>query len=101
MQSLPGVGFILAVVIATEVGDVERFPSAGYLAAYAGTVPRVQASGGKVRHGRVRPDVNRYLKWAFVEAANAISRQQRKPSWQAGEACRSALPEDQAAQRAC
>ena len=41
-----------------------------------------------MRHGRVRPDVNRYLKWAFVEAANAISRQQRKPSWQGRHAVR-------------
>ena len=27
------------------------------------------------RYGRLRPDVNRYLKWAFIEAANAVSRQ--------------------------
>jgi hypothetical protein len=27
---------------------------------------------GKTRFGPSRPDVNRYLKWAFVEAANAI-----------------------------
>src|SRR5215470_17240520 len=37
-----------------------------------GTTPRVHASGGKSRFGPPRPDVNRYLKWAFVEAANAI-----------------------------
>ena len=42
------------------------------LAAYAGATPRVNASGGKTRFGPSRPDVNRYLKWAFVEAANAI-----------------------------
>ena len=82
LQSLPGVGFILAVVIALEVGEVARFPSAGHLAAYAGTVPRVRASGGKVRHGRVHPDVNRYLKWAFVEAANAGVRHRKRPTWQ-------------------
>jgi len=42
------------------------------LAGYAGTTPRVHASGGKTRFGPSRPDVNRYLKWAFVEAANAV-----------------------------
>jgi transposase len=60
------------VVIALEVGDVARFPTAEKLAAYAGTTPRVHASGGKTRFGPSRPDVNRYRKWAFVEAANAV-----------------------------
>ena len=43
------------------------------LAAYAGTTPRVHASGGRIRYGSLRPDVNRYLKWAFAEAANSIA----------------------------
>lgn len=72
LLTLPGVGLTLAVVIALEVGDVARFASAEKLAAYAGTTPRVHASGGKTRFGPSRPDVNRYLKWAFVEAANGI-----------------------------
>jgi transposase len=72
IMTLPGVGFILGFVILLEVGDVYRFPSAAHLASYAGTTPRVEASGGKIRYGRVRPDVNHYLKWAFGEAANVI-----------------------------
>lgn len=62
LTSLPGVGFILAVVILSEVGDIARFPSAARFASYAGTAPRVHASGGKVRLGSLRSDVNRYLK---------------------------------------
>ena len=72
LLTLPGVGLTLAVVIALEVGDVARFARAEKLAAYAGATPRVHASGGKTRFGPSRPDVNRYRKWAFVEAANAI-----------------------------
>src|SRR5262249_30403480 len=72
LLTLPGVGLTLAVVIALELGDVARFATAEKLAAYAGTTPRIHASGGKTRFGPARPDVNRYLKWAFVEAANAI-----------------------------
>ncbi|MDM7939844.1 MAG: IS110 family transposase, partial [Methanothrix sp.] len=72
LRTIPGVGFTLAVVIATEIGDINRFPGPEKLASYAGTVPRVKASGGKVFHGPIRPDVNRYLKWAFVEAANTV-----------------------------
>jgi transposase len=74
LMTLPGVGFTLAVVIALEVGQVDRFPRAANLASYSGLVPRVHASGGRIRHGRVHPDVNRYLKWAFVEAGNSVCR---------------------------
>jgi len=72
LMTLPGVGMILAIVIAMEVGDVNRFMGPDRLASYAGTVPRVKASGGRIFMGRVRPDVNRYLKWAYIEAANTI-----------------------------
>jgi transposase len=73
LRTIPGVGAILAVVIALEVGDVNRFPGPDRLASYSGLVPRIKSSGGKTSFGRVRPDVNRYLKWALVEAANVIA----------------------------
>jgi len=76
LRTLPGVGWILATVMAFEIGDIQRFNRAPELASYAGTVPRVHSSGGKTRFGRVHPDVNRYLKWAFVEAGNLIVMQQ-------------------------
>ncbi|HVO93508.1 MAG TPA: transposase [Terriglobales bacterium] len=78
LMSLPGVGFILAVVIFSEVGDVGRFASASHLGSYSGTAPRIRASGGKFHIGKLRSDVNRYLKWAFLEAANAISLNRRR-----------------------
>jgi transposase len=70
--TLPGFGPILSIVAALEVGDVHRFPGPEQLASYGGTVPRLQQSGTRRFHGRVRPDVNRYLKWALIEAANMI-----------------------------
>lgn len=72
LMTLPGVGPILAIVISLEIGQIERFPSAQHLASYGGTVPRVKSSGGRTFYGKVRPDVNRYLKWALIEAANCI-----------------------------
>jgi transposase len=74
IMSLPGVGFILGTVILLEVGDVHRFPDAERLATYAGTTPRIHGSGDKIRFGRLRPDVNHYLKWAYTEAAEVICR---------------------------
>ena len=73
LMTLPGVGFILAVVIANEIGDISRFATAQRLASYAGTVPRVHSSGGHTRYGKLRNDVNHYLKWAYSEAGNSTA----------------------------
>jgi len=73
LDTLPGVGLILAVVLQLEIGDIRRFPCAEQLASYAGTVPRVHSSGGKTHYGRTRPDVNHYLKWAYAEAGNSVA----------------------------
>lgn len=72
LMTIPGVGPILAITIALEVGDVGRFPNAQHLASYSGTVPRINSSGGKTRYGKTRSDVNHHLKRAFVEAANVV-----------------------------
>lgn len=73
LKTMPGIGFILAVVILQEVEDIGRFGSAERFASYSGVTPRVHASGGKVRYGRLRPDTNHYLKWAFSEAGNSVA----------------------------
>lgn len=77
LRTLPGIGRILSAVIGLEIGLIGRFASAERYASYAGTTPRVHASGGKVRYGRLRPDVNHYLKWAYVEAAHSVCMHRR------------------------
>ena len=78
LQTLPGVGRILSKVLALEIGAVERFPGAAQLASYAGLVPRAYNSGGHCWQGRCGKDVNHYLKWAYVEAASVVVRQQQR-----------------------
>jgi len=73
LMSMPGIGFILAVVISLEAGDISRFASAQKFAGYCGTVPRVHSSGDKVRYGALRTDCNHYLKWAYSEAGNSVA----------------------------
>lgn len=73
LKTMPGIGFILSVVILQEIGDISRFGSAERFASYSGVTPRVHASGGKVRYGRLRSDTNHYLKWAFSEAGNSVA----------------------------
>jgi len=72
IETIPGIGFLLSTVIIHEIGDIGRFPSAEHFASYSGTTPRVHSSGGKTRYGRLRKDVNHYLKWAFSEAGNSV-----------------------------
>lgn len=74
LRTLPGVGWVLAVVLRLEIGDIRRFPRAAQLAAYAGTTPRVHASGGRPHYGPSRGDINRYRTWACIEAASTTCR---------------------------
>jgi transposase len=74
LRTVPGLGPILAPLVWLEIGDVDRFPRAEHLASYAGLVPRIIASGGRIRHGGTCRNVNHYLKWGFVEAANCAIR---------------------------
>jgi len=78
LKTLPGIADLLASTICLEIGDIGRFASAGHLASYAGTTPRVHSSGGKTRYGRLRPDANRFLRWGFVEAANSVAVNHRR-----------------------
>jgi transposase len=78
LKTLPCVGTILSMVLMLEIGRVDRFPTAAHLASYAGLVPRVHSSGGHTRMGQVCGNVNRTLKWAFVEAGNLVVVNQRR-----------------------
>ena len=69
LQSIPGMGKILAAVAAVEIDCVERFSSAAKLCAYAGLVPRTHGSGGRVYQGPLVKSRNKWLQWAFIEAA--------------------------------
>jgi len=81
IQSVPGPAEILSIVIDREVGSIDRFPSPHHFASYSGLVPKVMASGGKTHYGKMIKAANNYLKWAFIEAANVIVRQQHHPRW--------------------
>jgi transposase len=80
LKTLPCVGKVLSMVLMLEIGRVDRFPTAAHLASYAGLVPRVHSSGGHTRMGQICKNVNRNLKWAFVETGNLIVINQRRLS---------------------
>jgi transposase len=74
LLTVPGLGAILAAVVALEIDEIERFPSPQKLNAYAGLVPTTHASGGHVYHGRLMKQSNKWLRWALIEASWAAIR---------------------------
>lgn len=49
LNSIPGIGPRIGARILTEIGDINRFPSADHLASYAGLAPRTFQSGTSIR----------------------------------------------------
>jgi len=70
LLTIPGVGHILALTLYYEVDTIQRFPSARHFASYCRLVPGVAQSAEKRQRGRGSKQGNRFLKWAFTQAAN-------------------------------
>jgi transposase len=77
LMTVPGVGWVLACAIASEIGDVRRFASPKKLAGYTGICPLVRRSGGKDRRGPLAKNGPTYLRWALIEAATHAARDRR------------------------
>jgi transposase len=69
LLTIPGLGQLLATVVALEIDQISRFASSSKLVAYAGLVPSTYSSGGKTSHGGLMKQSNKWLRWALVEAA--------------------------------
>jgi transposase len=82
LDTLIGIGPVLALTIRAEVGDVGRFRRGAELASYSGLVPRVDASADRYWSGRITREGSPWLRWAFVEAAiHAIRRPDAVGRW--------------------
>jgi transposase len=74
LNSVPGIGRTLAPVILLETGPIERFKEVGNFASYARCVNSEYTSNGKKKGKGNMKNGNKYLAWAFVEAANIARR---------------------------
>jgi transposase len=74
LQSLPGIGKVLGLVLLYEVQDIKRFPEDGNFLSYARLVRCEHESAGKKKAGGGRKIGNAHLKWAFSEAAALMLR---------------------------
>lgn len=69
LVTIPGIGDLLGLTIASQIGDISRFPSARKLVGYSGLTPRVYQSGQKSRTGKLSKSGSTMLRWAAIEAA--------------------------------
>ena len=74
LLTIPGIGRILGMTMALETGDVKRFASPGDYASYGRCVRSERRSNGKKKGENNSKCGNKYLSWAFVEAANFAQR---------------------------
>lgn len=74
LLTLPGVGKILGMTITMEVGDIKRFKTDGDFASYCRAVDSRRLSNGKQKGENNAKCGNKYLSWAFVEAAHCAKR---------------------------
>lgn len=74
LKTVPGIGDILAEAILLETGNIARFKGPGNFASYCRCVDSRRESNGKKKGENNRKNGNRYLAWAFIEAANFAAR---------------------------
>jgi transposase len=69
LQTIPGVGRILALVILYEIESIERFPTVQNFVSYSRLIKSIKESNGKKYGSSGKKIGNSHLKWAFSEAA--------------------------------
>jgi transposase len=74
LLTIPGIGTTLGLTIMLEVGDISRFSGVGNYASYCRCVESVRRSNDKKTGEGNRKNGNKYLSWAYVEAANIAKR---------------------------
>lgn len=80
LESVPGVGTLVASAVTATVGDARVFKSGRAFSAWIGLTPRLDGTGGKVRLGPITKQSDRYLRRLLVLGATAVlARARRHP----------------------
>ena len=74
LMTIPGVGIILALTWALEIGDVSRFPSIKAAISYCGLCGAEQSSAGKSQRTPISKQRNKHLQTTLIEAAKVAPR---------------------------
>jgi len=68
LMTIPGIDYYSAMLLLAEIGDINRFPDAKKLCAYAGLVPSVSQSGARTVYGHITKQGSRWIRFVMVEA---------------------------------
>jgi len=74
LETLCGVGKILSLTVMLETGPIERFAKVGHYVSYCRKVPTKWTSNDKTKGKGNKKNGNKYLAWAFSEAAELARR---------------------------
>ena len=74
LTTIPGIGLILGRTIMLETGDIGRFYKVGNFSSYCRCVSSNRLSNGKKKGENNKKNGNKYLSWAYVEAAHFAKR---------------------------
>jgi len=77
LETIPGIGPFIALLLVAEIGEIERFPTAKHLASYTRLVPSLYASGEHRWGGAITKQGSTLLRWGLVQAAHQAARRAR------------------------
>jgi transposase len=69
LRTVPGISTLTAMILLTELGEINRFPSIDELTSYVGLIPDTEASGEKEHIGGVTQRSHSHLRWLLIEAS--------------------------------
>jgi transposase len=81
LNTIPGIGLILAHIIRAEIGQLERFPSRRHLNSYSGLAPVSDDSADRRGRRHCSAACNHTLRWALIEAASGVLRTRGQKAW--------------------
>jgi len=67
-MTIPNIGYYSALLIKSEISNIERFLDGEKLCSYAGLVPSASVSGGHKWYGSITNEGSRWLRWIMVES---------------------------------
>ena len=76
LMTIPGIGYYSALLLISEIGNIDRFCDSNHLCSYAGLIPSTHSSGGVTYHGPIIKTGSKYLRWIMVECVRSHIRTQ-------------------------
>ena len=61
IMTIPGIGYYSALLLISEIGDINRFMDSNHLCSYAGLIPSTHSSGGITYHGKITKIGSKYI----------------------------------------